>query len=225
MQKLGQYISDLRGLIEQYSRTSEPYTDQFLYRLLSVSRGKILKQRLDKFVNISNDNWLRVCFQLEVVNSYNCNCVPDYLECKVLRTKYKVPQVLSGRNKSKIKVSLLDGTSINVVSESEWIRAKDNEFKSKLPHASQVNGYIYIWNLPLNLKVVQIEGLWADVTSLSSIQCNDGFGDVPCFDMTTTDFPIDEELTGVIYEECLRLLNVPMQNIQDKTNDNNQDIR
>ncbi len=144
MQKLGQYISDLRGLIEQYSRTSEPYTDQFLYRVLSVSRGKILKQRLDKFVNISNDNWMRICFQLEVVNSYNCNCVPDYLECKVLRTKDKVPQVLAGRNKSKIKVSLLDGTSINLVTESEWIRAKDNEFKSQLPHASQVNGYIYI---------------------------------------------------------------------------------
>lgn len=223
MRTINSHISLLRGLTEQYSR--ESYTDQFLYTILSVSRGKILKQRLDKFVNISTDNWLRVCFQLEVVNSHNCNCVPDYLQCKVLRTKYKVPQVFSGRNKARIKVSLLDGTNISLVTESEWMRVKENEFKSSMPHASQVNGYIYIWNLPLNLKVVQVDGLWANITDLSDIPCNDGFSETSCFDMNTSDFPIDEELVGVIYDECLRLLNIPLQNIQDKTNDNNQDIR
>lgn len=224
MKTVGQHIADLRGLIKEYSRT-EPYTDQFLYRLLCVSRGKIIKQRLDKFVNISSDNWMRICIQLEPVKSHNCTCVPDYLNCKVLRTKYKIPQVFSGRNKSRIELFLLDGTPINLATEREWLRIKQNDFKARSYYASQVNGYIYFWNLPLNIKVAEINGLWADITDLSKIQCNDGYSENPCFDIFTSDFPLDEELTGVVLEESLRLLSSSLQIIEDHTNDNNQSIR
>lgn len=224
MKTVGQHIADLRGLIKEYSRT-EFYTDQFLYRILSISRGKIIKQRLDKFVNISSDNWMRICIQLESVKSHNCTCVPDYLNCKVLRTKYKIPQVFSGRNKSRIELFLLDGTPINLATEKEWLRIKQNDFKARSYYASQVNGYIYFWNLPLNIKVAEINGLWADITDLSKIQCNDGYSENPCFDIFTSDFPLDEELTGVVLEESLRLLSASLQIIEDHTNDNNQSIR
>lgn len=224
MKSIGKHVSLLRGLIEQYSRSSEPYTDEFLYEVLSVSRAEVLKQRLDKFVNISSDNWLKICFELEVVKSYNCNCVPAYLNCQVLRTKYKVPQLLSGRNKSKISIALLDGTNINIVPEADWIRAKDNEFKSKFYHASHVNGYLYFWNLPLKLKVVEVTGLFADPTKLADIPCNDTTSGT-CFDIYSSDFPIDEELARTMYRMALELLKIPMDHIQDKTNDNNEEIR
>ena len=141
MKSIGEHISLLRGLVENYA--SGPYTDEYLYGVLSICRSEVIKQRLDKFVNISYDNWVRLCIQLEVTTSHNCNCVPDYISCKVLRTKYKIPQVISGRNKAKVNVMLLDGTNINVVTEAEWMRIKENSFKSKFYYASFVNGYLY----------------------------------------------------------------------------------
>ena len=225
MKSIAKHISLLRGLIKEYSRNTEPYTDEYLYEVLSVSRTDILGQRLDKFVNISTDNWFRICIPLEVTKSHNCSCVPDRLACKVLRTKFKVPSVLSGRNKDRIDVALLDGTKINISTEAEWMRVKDNEFKSQFYYASFVNGYLYFWNLPLNLKVVQVTGLFADVTELSNIECNDGDTTSPCFDITTSDFPIDEKLAYIVYRRAAEILGIPLQIIQDKTNDGNQDIK
>ena len=88
MKTIGYYISLFRGMLEEFTR-SEPYTDEFLYGVLSVCRAEVIKQRLDKFVNVSYDNWFRICFTLEVTTSHNCNCVPAYLGCKVLRTVQK----------------------------------------------------------------------------------------------------------------------------------------
>lgn len=225
MKSISTHTSILRGLIKEYSRTTEVHTDQFLYELLSISRAEVIKQRLDQFKTISTDNFIRVCFQLEVTKSHNCSCVPDYLNCKVLRTIYKVPSVISARNKSKIELFLLDGTNINLVTEKEWLRIKHNEFKSKFYYASQVNGYIYFWNLPLNLKVVEIYGLWSNVSDLADIPCNDDSGSTTCYNVIDSDFPVDEELSHIMYKKAIELLQIPMQVVQDKTNDNNESIR
>lgn len=223
MKTIGHYISLFRGLIEDFSRT-EPYTDEFLYGVLSVCRAEVIKQRLDKFVNVSADNWFRMCFTLEVTTSHNCNCVPAYLSCRVLRTVFKVPQVLSGRNKSKLQVSLLDGTNINIVTEAEWMRIKDNEFKSRFYYASLVNGHLYFWNLPLNKKIVEVYGLFADPAKLADISCNEMTGG-DCVDVYGYEFPIDEELSRTMLRMAIEMLGYSLQNIADKTNDNNEDIR
>lgn len=225
MKSIGQHVSNIRGLLNQYTRTSEPYTDQFLYEALCISRATILKQRLDSFKAISSDNWYRICISLEQTKSHNCSCVPNYLDCKVLRTTQKIPQVLSSRNKAKVEISLLNGTRINLVTEAEWLVIKLNEYKAREYYASNVNGYIYFWNLPLNLKVVQINGLWADMSGIANINCNDSMITTPCFDMLEQDFPLDEELADPIYTKAIQLLNIPLQLVSDKTNDNNESIK
>ncbi len=224
MKSLGQHLANLRGLLKEYSRTSEPYTDPFLYEVLSVSRAEVIKQRLDNNKHISNENWMRICIELELTKSHNCNCVPDRLNCKVLRTKYKIPQAIASRNKSKVQLFLLDGTNINLVTEKEWLRLKEHSFLSQFYYASQVNGYIYFWNLPLNLKVVEINAIWADVTKLIDIPCNDTTGG-NCYSLVDSDFPVDEELTHIVYKKAMELLQIPLQVVQDKTNDSNESIR
>ena len=210
-------------MLEEFTR-SEPYTDEFLYGVLSVCRAEVIKQRLDKFVNVSYDNWFRICFTLEVTTSHNCNCVPAYLGCKVLRTVQKVPQVLSGRNKSKLQVSLLDGTNINIVTEAERMRVKDNEFKSRFYYGSWINGHLYFWNLPLNLKIVEVYGLFADPAKLADVSCNEN-SLTSCPDVYSFGFPIDEELGRTMLRMAMEMLQYSLQNVADKTNDNNEDIR
>jgi hypothetical protein len=224
MKTIGEHISNLRSLIKVYGRTQEGYTDEGLYSLFSVSRAEILKNELKKFMAVSEQNWFQVCMGLEISKSHNCDCVPDTLECKVLKSKYKVPAVLVGRNNSKLKVRTIGGKNINIVSEDEWFRKKD---KATELHGSIVNSYLVIWNAPLNLKVVLISGLWSNVLDLQHIpNCSeDGVESGLCYNPLTTLFPLQEEYVRQAYKMTMELLNAPLQLPQDQTNDSNEFIK
>jgi len=221
---IGQHISNIRGLIKAYGRNQEGYTDEGLYSLFSVSRATILQQQLKKFMAISEHNWFRICMSLEIAKSHDCDCVPDKYECKVLRTKYKIPPVLVGRNNSKIQVRLLSGKTVNIVSEDEWFRKNKD---TKEYYGSIVNHYLILWNVPLTLKVISVNGLWTNPIDLVHIpNClNDGVEVGTCFDPLTQDYPLEDEYAEDVYMKVLKLLNIPLQLPQDQTNDSNEFIK
>lgn len=224
MQTIGQHLSNIRGLIKAYGRNQEGYTDEGLYNLFSVSRNEILSNQLKKFHALSEQNWYQICMSLEVSKSHNCACVPDYLECKVLKSKYKLPSTLTGRNNSKIKVRTIGGKVVNIVTEDEWYRKKDTETTNY--YGTIVNSYLVIWNAPLALKLVLISGIWSDVTALSIIpNCGDDQDDGTCYDPLTTLYPLQEELTKAVYELVLKMLSISTQIPQDQTNDSNEFIK
>ena len=222
MKTIGQHLSNIRALIKAYSRTPEGYTDESLYSLFVVSRAEVLKQKLEKLSFISEQNWMQVCLQLESSKWHNCDCVPDNLECKILKTVYLIPAVLTGMNNSKLKISTISGKQINLISEDSWFRKKDRNPTDY--YGSIVNGYLVLWNVPASLKVILVSGIWSDVTQLSTIpNCSvDGEPMGVCFDTMTTLFPLEDEYARVAYELTLKLLNVPMQIPQDQTNDSNE---
>jgi len=226
MRTIGQHISNIRGLLKIYGRTPEGYTDESLYNLFSISRAELLKNELKKFSALAEDNWFQFCMKLEVSKSHNCDCVPDYLECKVLKSKYKIPTVLVGRQMSKIKLRLISGKTINLVSEEDWFRRKDSETSEYF--ASIVNQYLIIWNAPLSLKVLLVKGLWADPLDLSNIpNCSPDGNQTPgaCLDPNSTMFPLQDELASAAYKMVIELLKLPLQVPQDLTNDSNESIK
>jgi hypothetical protein len=223
--KIGQHISNIRGLIKLYSRTQEGYTDEGLYNLFSVCRSTILADRLKKFMALSESNWYSICVKLEVSKSHNCDCVPEGLDCKVLKTVNSIPNVLVGRNSSKIKLRTIGGKVINLVTEDQWFRKKDLETNSY--YASLVNGHIILWNVPLSLKVLLISGIWSDPVELSIIPNCSGNGTVigQCFDPLTSEFPLQQEYAEAVYKMVLGLLSIPLQSPQDQTNDSNEFVK
>lgn len=225
MRTIGEHISNLRGLMKLYSRNQEGYTDEGLYSLFSISRAEILTQQLKKFMALSEHNWYQICMGLEITKSHNCDCVPDHLECKVLKSKYKIPSVLVGRNNSKIKIRTIGGKVINLVSEDEWFRKKDTETNNY--YGSIVNQYLVIWNAPLSLKVILISAIWQDVTELSTIPNCTPSGDPAglCYDPLTSMYPLQEEYTRAAYEMTLNMLGKSLQIPQDQTNDSNEFIK
>lgn len=217
-----QHVSNLRDLIRQYGRNPDPFTDAFLYQILSICRAGLIKQKLDKFVNIDSSNYYTFCMSLEISKSHNCDCVPTNLNCQVLKSKYPIPKAFSSRNKNRLWVKTLGGKVINLIDERTWLRRKDldtNEY-----YGSIINNYLVLWNVPLTLKVVEITGLWADPLDLVSIP--DCSGDVEtgtCFDIQLQEYPLKIEYTKDVYAECLRFLQ--MQAPQDITNDSNEVIK
>lgn len=222
MATIGQHISNLKGIINQYSRTPESRTDQFLYEILIGARSELVKQKLVKYNKLSDDFYQRFCMKLELVNAEDCSCVPDEIQCKVLRTKYKLPKSFTSRNANMVWVSLLNGKSISIMSINKWrLVGKSDDYI-----ASYVNGYIYFWNLPLSIKVVEILGLFHDPAAFQDIlDCNGLTGEevVQCYNVTTSDFPLEEEYKNVVYKKCLELLGIQVQ--QDITNDSNNGIK
>lgn len=226
MRTISQHISNIRGLLKLYSRTPEGYTDQFLYNLLSVCRADIIKQQFDKFKAVHEDNYIQVCIPLEIGVSHNCDCVPEHLECKILKTKYEVPTALVGRNKSRISFRTIGGKQVNLVSEAEWFRRKDRETSEYF--GSIINKHLIIWNAPLTLKVILASAIWSDVSDLINIpNCSmDGQeGQNACYNPLEDVFPLQDEYTKPVYMEILKLLNIPQQTIQDITNNSNEFLK
>ena len=225
MKTIGEHISNIRALLKLYGRTPEGYTDESLYSLFSVSRAELLKQQIKKFDAVSENNWLQVCMSLEVSKSHNCDCVPDNLECKVLKSKYKIYPVIVGRNNSKLKIRTIGGKNINLVTEAEWFRRKDrptNEY-----YGSLINSYLIIWNAPLSLKVILVSGIWTDPMDYYNIPSCDLLGSPvgTCFDPLAMEYPLQEEYVRVAYEMTLKLLGFSNQIKQDLTNDSNESIK
>lgn len=223
MATIGQHISNLKSLISRYSRTTESYTDQFLYEILVGARAEIIKNKLRQYHKISESNYLRFCMQLETVTAHDCDCVPEGIDCKVLRTKYKLPAVFTSRNAEKLSVFLLNGKSISILPLNKWYLIKDTKEKV----ASILNGYVYFWNLPLTLKVVEVVGLFNNPLDLSDIPTCTPFGVVEgvCYDLQSSDFPLEEEYKIAVYKMSIQMLGIVMQAPMDITNDGNDTIK
>ena len=227
MATIGQHISNLRGLIKQYGRTDESYSDQFLYQLLKGERNELISDTLRKFNHVSEWNWETYCMKLIKTKPHNCDCVPSHLNCTVLRSKYKIPQPVKGRNKSYIEFKTLGGQEIALYDESEWLRIKEDDIRSGVISASIINGYLFIWN-NLTLRVFNVGGIWQDQMEWQSIPKCDVDGEETsdlCFNPLTSEFPLDLEKQNYIYSKVLTLLKIPIQLPQDITNDSNESIK
>ena len=218
MNSIGQHISNVRSLINQYGRTQESYTDQFLYQLIVGARNEILKNKIRQGHKIPESNYYNICMKLELVRADDCSCVPDEISCKVLRTKYPVPTVLSNRDREMLTVFLLNGKEISLTTVKRWRMVK--EVSDNLYIASFRNNYLYFWNLPTNIKVVEITGLFTDPLDFSSIpDCNSLTGEEgQCSTFWETPFPIDEEYKLIVYQKCLELLSITIPTKADITN-------
>lgn len=212
-------------MLKAYSRTEESYTDQFLYEILCSARAEILRQQLVKFNHISEENIFRFCLELELTKAHDCNCVPDNIDCLVLKSKYKIPTALTSRNKTHLNIALLNGQQVTLVTEQEWIMYSMGSTFGEL-FGSIINGYLYIWNASKKLKIVQVSGIFSDILELQNIPNCDGTLNQPtCYNPLTQPYPLQDEYTYATYSKAFQLLNIPMAIQQDLTNDSSNTIK
>lgn len=209
MSNIGKHISNIRGMLNLYNRTEESITDEFIYNLLSSARTSILIQD-QKANKISSQNYSSFCIPLIQSKGELCECIPDSVSCKVLRSKNKIPKPITSRTGDSIKVSLLSGKQISLVDITRWqyLKKETTDYVFSI-----INDYIYLWNLPLNIKVVNVYGLFTDVLNTCDSEGND------C-NFLETDFPFTGDET-ILYKKTLELLQFSTQQIQDITNDSN----
>lgn len=227
-------IAVLRNRIRDFTDDST-FTDEMLYNELLIKRNKYMSQRYRKYLNISEAIKSTYCTPMELDVSHDCDCVR--VGCKVVKSVFKIPRTLSGRNHDLIKVYDLAYNEIPQVTPNEQKSNMLDPIKAGQMTYSFLNRKIVLWNSPINedaneyIKGILVEGVWEDETEWDGITLCDylesGSDSIDnCFDLDNTIFAIEADLLDMVIQEATDvLMNAPMRIIQDNTNDSNPEIK
>lgn len=224
MPTIPEHIYKLRTFIKQHSDDTI-YSDEFLYSLLRDSRNTLLERENKKFTKDSEFHKQTICMPL-IIDTYNdCECLPFEVKCKVLKSKYKLPKVLTGRNKELLRILTFDGNSqIPFVLSTDLKNLKYTKTKKKGIKYGITNNFLIVFNT-LQLKGVLVEGIFEDPLELSKISfCDEEGNETQCYDLNTTDFPIKGSLSYPMYQLSLDMLKIPLQIREDDTNNANPGV-
>lgn len=225
MATIGQHISNIRGLIKEFSRNPDSYTDQELYQLLNNARTRLLEINANKINHNSEWDWQTYPVFLVKDKSHLINCIQ--VGCDILRSEYKLPRALLINNKSLIDVFTFSRKPIILGSEIDWLNNKYDDVKSNQINVSIIDDYLIVWN-NMKLKAVLVKGIWEDITDWASLpQCNDEgeIGNLSCYNPLTDEFPLSLTMADDAYKIVLEKLSIPARIVADKTNDSNNEIR
>ena len=228
--KINEAISRLRVILKNgIASAGNTLSSRFLYSILKTLRTKRIRQKLDSYFYLSPFYYSTIeCLPLELGKFNDCPCFTN--DCFILRSKYKIPKIMSTRNKLAIKsVTNLNGM---IISEStptkeeykKYTRTKKDEL-SYFIH----NNYLFIKG-STTLKVISITAIFENPLDLASINACDPNGiqlDVCIYDPTKEDFPIDEDLFDDVENMALeKLVKTMMKMPEDNENNakNNQAI-
>ena len=224
MAAIPEHIYKLRTFIKQHTDDSI-YSDELLYSLLKDGRNTLLERDNKKFTKDSEFHKQTICMPLEITTYHDCDCLPFEVKCKVLKSKFPLPKVLTGRNKELMRVLTVDGYSqIPFVLSTDLKNLKYTKTKAKGNKYGIINNYLTVFN-NLQLKLVLIEGIFEDPLELQNITfCDEEGNETQCYDLNTTDFPIKGSLDIPMYQLVLEMLKIPLQIKSDDTNNANPEV-
>jgi hypothetical protein len=200
-------------------------SDGFLSHILFAVRNDLLRKRLDKGTQLSEEVYNTICMDVSDSKFHNCNCAEG--GCDVKRSVFKIPSVLMTKRGATLKVMNLNGEVIDSLSIDTNKYAKEHGLvqrtrSSNIFDISQMNwythnNYIFVQNNP-HIKKILVKGVFTEsIANLNLEQCT-GLNN----NTTTCVYPysdsgfIDQDLLPVLYSMCLQLINRP---VQDKASD------
>lgn len=212
-----------KGVKSDDSRLS----NRHIYSKMVSARSRVVEQDSKKKQQVNQYVYQTIpCAELIAVPAHECPCLPP-IGCKILRTKYPLPQPLSNYDTHLIQsVTSLDG---NVVySEESWIGAgykKGNKYTSNKLDYYLKNGYLYVTHKS-GPRVITITGLFNDPVEVGQYpsfcdeyECDD------CTSPLDMDFAIDGTMSEVVESIVINTLLAPFTNAQEDITSNTRDSR
>ena len=152
MAAIPEHIYKLRTFIKQHSDDSI-YSDELLYSLLKDARCTLLERENKKFTKDSEFHKQTICMPLIIDSYHDCECLPFEVKCKILKSKFALPKVLTGRNKELIRVLTIDSYSqIPFILSTDLKNLKYTKTKGNGNKYGIINNYLTIFNTGFVLK-------------------------------------------------------------------------
>jgi len=205
---LEKIIYDVRESLKQYTDDSE-LSNEYITYLYGIKRAKYLRQDLNNYQKTTDLSITQtLCLGLEEVSVNECNLDID---CEtILRTKKKIPQPLELHIKSAlttVKPTVRTAIPFNFVSKQRAIYSKNSPFNKAVFAFLDNDRYIYILSTNDAHKLIEcltITGIFEDPLELlnytNCCDCNDA---VPCFNVMTSNYPLQPHYIDLIKNEIV----------------------
>tara|TARA_R110000782_G_scaffold85329_1_gene165944 strand:+ start:989 stop:1672 length:684 start_codon:yes stop_codon:yes gene_type:complete len=225
---LAKIIYDVREALKLYSDDTD-VTDRYITYLYGIKRAKYLRQDLNNFQKSTDLSITQtLCLQLEVVSANQC---ASALDCGViLRTKRPIPQPIELHTKSAItSVKSTNRISLpfNFVTKEKAIYSKFSPFNKSVFAFLDNDNYIYVISESNTVNLIEcitITGIFEDPLELKTYSnCCSCEAVVPCFDMATTNYPLQPHYIDLIKIEIITQLAGRLNIQDDKTNNSVND--
>lgn len=201
-------------------------TDRHIYNKMLTSRAKLLSQKANKKQKISQWNYQTIpCVELIKAPTYECPCLPP-VGCQILKTKIKLPEVISSMNRHLIQsVTSLDGSII--YSEVSWTEKKYksfNKYTGSKPDFFIRNDYLYITHKE-GPKLITITGLFENPLEVDKYpsyceKCEDC---VDCESPLDKEFPLDNSIVDTLIDMCVNELVINFSKTREDITANSRD--
>lgn len=213
---INEVISYIQNIYNKGPKTDETeLSDRMVYQIAKKVRAKLIKQKADKWNKIPDAYYQSIdCFPLEVEPLIDCNCIDN--GCRVLKSKYKVPLFVTGRNRPLFNVYTVFGDSISPTSLDERNYNKYSKTKQNKKGWFLHNGYLVVIDDTNMMEMAMIKGVFEDPLELDGITACE---DVTCENPYSVEFALEGEmfdtLTKMVYQELLQVMKAQPQDLSN----------
>lgn len=198
-----QVIDSLRNKLRERNADSN-YSNQFLYQTLLEQAKWLIKREINSGRIYKNVAFFQTLFCQDVIETSLIDpCCPIKTNCKIYRTKCKLPDFWIDEDGPIIKsVTSIDGsTYFEMTTPTTWQSKKIDPYqkKSKQMYAFYSEGYI--WFPENNPHKINILGFWTD-----DVSDRNGCVDNPCVRYLDTQFMIPDWLEAEMMAKAVELL-------------------
>lgn len=206
-----------RGLASDDSRLSE----KLIAFLLKTARSQLIKEKINKYKEVSQLSYQTICVPLELTTYHDCDCIPESVGCKILKSTCKIPRDLVSKWGSSLTVLTASGRILDMSSltQNDLTKYSDTNKNPKIAYFIE-NQHIYVLN-NTDLKIVLLSAIWEDPEIINTFcKCNNGkLTEEPCYDPIDDDFPIDAELSRpmrlMVIQELQNMYRIPEDNLNN----------
>ena len=198
MALLNEHIFHLKEVLSHGAASDDSrLSDRHIYHILKYLRAKKVKEKADKSHQLSPFLYNTVdCFPMELAEPGDCGCI--ITGCKVLKSTYDLPMIVTARNRILLDVYTLLGEKIDYLPKSRVRNISKTRTMKDKRFWYVHNKKIIVIDPDNMLENISIEGIFNDpleLMNISSCAANNN----ACYDPYTEDFSLTDELAAEIY--------------------------
>lgn len=221
-------VYDVREQLKQYTTDSE-LDDRYIIHLCNLKRAKYLRQELNNYQRTTDISVTQtICMETEIVSANECNL--DYDCGTILRTKEKVPTPLELHLKSavtSVKPTTRLSVPFNFTTKQRAVYSQHSPFHNAIFAFLDNDMHIYIISELPEIHLIEclsVTGVFEDPLAMRNFNTCCGCDEpIPCFDMATTNYPLQPHYVDLIKMEIVNELIRVINRREDKENETNDD--
>jgi len=221
--KISEVIQRVQSLYSKGVQSDDTrLRSRHIFNKLETANIQLLNKKLDSNQPISETAYTIIDCQ-EIIKSdiFDCSCVKNP-NCKIYRTKCKLPQISKSKNGYNIKYVIgLDGEArLNQTTFENLKYLSGNTFTSNKMWYFIKDDYLYFVNI-MKLKYFRISAIFTDMITSQTFSCDlDN-----CIDVKELEFKTDDSLLDSVIQMTLQeLINIFPKMQEDLTNDSKDNI-